>query len=86
MEILHSGGPNGAPKNPDKYIVAREDDYGLFWYYGSYDDANKASQVARKVDGEFFDKDKITLQPYYQSEDYLKATNQKSDKQQDIER
>ena len=47
MEILNLS------KNLKKYIVARGYE-GKFWFWGTWDDINKAYQVAEDVQGEVF--------------------------------
>lgn len=44
------------PANCKKYIVAREVN-GILWYYGSWDDAQKAYSVALEIHGKFIKRD-----------------------------
>lgn len=41
---------NNVSKSAKMYIVARECD-GSLWYWGSWDEADKAYEVAREIDG-----------------------------------
>lgn len=45
-----------AIKNCEKYIVARVDQ-GHLWYYGSWDDEDKAYEVAVELDGVVVERD-----------------------------
>ena len=67
--ILHSGGTLGAPAHPHKYIVARESE-GFYWYWGSWEDVTRASEVAKIENGVVFDRDTSVLMPYYECEQY----------------
>lgn len=35
-----------------KYIVARKDENGDLWFWGTWDDRNEANRVAIEIDGE----------------------------------
>ena len=43
---------NNLPNNAKKYIVARHDEKWNLWYWDSFEDENKANEVAMEVFGE----------------------------------
>ena len=45
---------NNLPDEPKRYVVARVIDCGL-WFWGSYDDEDKAKQAAKEIEGVVLD-------------------------------
>lgn len=43
----------------DKYVVARNTDGDKWWYWGTYDDLNRATNAAKEIDGSIFEKDDV---------------------------
>lgn len=48
---------NNIPEDAERYIVARVFE-GELWYWGSWDDKNKAHEVAEEIGGVMVENDK----------------------------
>lgn len=47
---------NNMPKDHDRFVVARRDEQGFLWYWGSWDSRDAANNVADSFDnGEVID-------------------------------
>lgn len=40
-----------------KYVVARESDDEMWWFYAAYDDIHTAQAIAKRIGGEVFETD-----------------------------
>ena len=47
-----------------KYVVARNPDGEKWWYWGTYDDLERATNAAKEIDGSIFEKDDVMRESF----------------------